>query len=181
MQQSMGSQRVRRDLATEQQQEVIFTSAGCSIHCRQGSIQHLDRRAVASSSPYCGSLTDDDCRITFKEVSPSVSLLPLFLIPVTPVSSLGSEQSFAHAFFFFCHVNIISPSPPSFSVYPHGTVVKFKFSEILPGHYSLHTSFKSTGHPAECSDFSLTLCVIACISLNNSYVYMFLSCKYLVS
>jgi len=101
MQQSMGSQRVRCDLATEQQEEVISTSAGCSIHCRQGSIQHLDRRAVASSSPYCGSLTDDDCRITFKEVSPSVSLLPLFLIPVTPVSSLGSEQSFAHAFFFF--------------------------------------------------------------------------------
>ena len=93
----------------------------------------------------------------------------------------GFRTEFCSCFFFFCRVNIISPSPPSFSVYPHGTVVKFKFSEILPGHYSLHTSFKSTGHPAECSDFSLTLCVIACISLNNSYVYMFLLCKYLVS
>ena len=119
MQQSMGSQRVRRDLATEQQQEVIFTSAGCSIHCRQGSIQHLDRRAVASSSPYCGSLTDDDCRITFKEVSPSVSLLPLFLIPVTPVSSLGSEQSFAHAFFFFFAMSISSLQVLPLSLFIH--------------------------------------------------------------
>ena len=75
-------------------------SAGYSIHCRQGSVQHLDRHVMAGSSTYCGSLTDDDCRNTFKGVYPSISLLPLVPIPVTPVSSAGSEQSFAHAFFF---------------------------------------------------------------------------------
>ena len=123
-------------------------SAGYSIHCRQGSVQHLDRHVMAGSSTYCGSLTDDDCRITFKGVSPSISLLPLFPIPVTPVSSAGSEQSFAHAFFFSFFAISVSPLQVlPLSVYPHRTVVKFKFSEILPEHYSLHTSFKSTGHP----------------------------------
>ena len=116
------------------------------IVARAVFLQPLDRHVMARSSPYCGSLTsfrDDVFRITSNEVSP----LLLFPVPVLLSHTCLLAVQNGVLLMLSCHLSIISSSPLSFSIHPHPIDFKLKFSEILPGSYSLHNSFLSTHCP----------------------------------